>query len=434
MKKYISILMIALGFVQASQTQGYLVNRTADQVGISYARQSSSNMLGAMYGHSFDGKIDAGVGVSRIFTSPSFSNFNVGAYGDYYFLKQSDDFPLTLAGGVAINYNKVSSASVTGVTPNATAYYKVDLEDFLVQPFANFAYTQAFSSGNSSGSSRFSLGANFAFPGDNEAFFVFTPSFSFGDGSNLFGVALTYILPAKSGSSTALSQQRDDRPDITVPVEMDHANPNTEVNESEEQRGNVSQGSEGDTPENDQESTSDQAKDNDPQMRIGQKDQTPDTTPDQTTKTVKTETETTSTQRTESESGVTSENPGGQSKDGLLKIEENRNTINQPPSEGSESNARSDDVNAYLDDTGTYFVQIAALAQSKGKVSDFRKALFVGSLYRKPTSLNYKIRVGKFRSQEEADVARQKLIELGFVGAFIVEDADQAFYELMDYE
>lgn len=424
--------------IQMVRSQGYLVDRTADQVGLSYNRQSSSNTLGAMYGHSFDGIIDAGIGLSRIFTSPSFSNFAVSAFGDYYILKQGDEFPLTLSAGLGATVNIVSSATITSATPNITAYYKADLEDFIVQPFVNYGYTRSFSDGRNFGSNGVSVGANFAFPGDQEAFFVFTPSVTFGDGSSVFGVRLRYILPAKNDPSS--SAKRPERvPDITVPTEsVGESDVNEGVSDRmEDQNANNKVNSDEDgTPRKEETMPSSETKE---QMGKGQQKNDP-LNQDPNIPTVNTNTRTEDNPGNEealespktkvtAEKGRAIDQTDANNMDG----QRDRNLPDNQNGQGAGETNKSG-IDAFLDDSGVYFVQIAALSRTKGSVSDFRKALFVGSLYRKPTSLNYKIRVGKFQSYEEAQGARQKLMEFGFTDAFIVQDANQAFYELMDYE
>ena len=458
MRKFFLSLSFGLCLIFSAVSQSSLVDHNADEVGFRYSRYSSSNTLGLMYSRSFDGKFDAGVSISRQFTSPSFSNYSLGAYGDYFFVKQNDDVPISVSGGLGITYNKFSGFNSTTISPNVTGYHKIELDNFVVQPFVNLTYSSTSSSGISSGSTMFGIGANFAFPGNNGGLFVAAPNLFFGGSTTRIGLDLSYIFPPKD-TGHEITEKPNMEPDQNqMPSEQ---NEDLQIDSDEEKIPNeqavpeVSKEEDvhelnTETPDNqiDMNQMKEQTTDNDPDISGEDLSNEEDTEEKETVdeKVADMESDESKTQpavsddlNIPSKGEVQNEEEkidAPEEHDAGKEVPEGINTADKPAPivvEESKPEETSSPL-ALLEEKGNFFVQIAALSKSTDDLSSFKEALYVGSVYRFQTFDWTKIRVGKYRDYQEANAAKELLISHGFAGAFIVEDAEQDGYEVVEFE
>ncbi len=458
MRKFFLSLSFGLCLIVSAVSQSSLVDRNADEVGFKYSRYSSSNTLGLMYSRSFDGKFDVGVSVSRQFTSPSFSNYSLGAYGDYFFVKQNDDVPVSVSGGLGVVYNKVSGFSSTMISPNVTGYHKIQLNDFVVQPFVNLTYSRTSSSGISSGSTMFGIGANFAFPGNNGGLFVVAPNLFFGGSTTRIGLDLSYIFPPKDpgheitakpnidpNENQILSQPNEDHKTDSDEEKIPNEQAVPEVLKEEDVDGLNAKTTDN---QRDMNQLEEQNTDNDPDISGEDLSSEEDTEEKETAeeKVADMESDESKTKPAASEDlKISSKGEGQNEEEKINELEEHDtgkevlegiNTADKPAPIAVEESKPEETSSplALLEDKGNFFVQIAALSKSTNDLSSFKKALYVGSVYRFQTFDWTKIRVGKYEDYDAAEEAKRLLISHGFIDAFIVEDSTQSRYELIEFE
>ena len=427
MRKFGLLLCLTLYFGINANTQGFLVDRHADAVGFSYARSSSSNILGLMYSYSFRGKVDAGIGVSRQFTSPSFSNYSLAGYGDYYFVKQKEGLPVTFSGGMGFFYHKFSSYNSTTISPNITGYHKIELENSIIQPFVNLSYDHTSSSGVSNGTTFLGLGANIALPGKKDNLFVLTPNIKIGGSTTTYGIAFLCILPSKNGGGKSEDVSMVGMNEELKPkVEPDETTTYNEVEELEDKKTDASKQEDAidEKPE-----TLDRISES--EIVIDEKNVDLIQSTNETTieKALPEETQ----KDNEGVDLARVEMPKGEmTKGGKTTTEEEIRESSE-----NEDKASEQEVNlpvAAASEERTYFVQIGALLKAPESMEIFKDALIAGSLFKIETLAWTRIRVGKFKDEEQAETAKNMLIAHGYKDAFILEDSDQEGYEQIEFE